>query len=215
MSHKNLLVIVLCSFLFWGCNGNPKNKTWEKRQNKTDQLQIALQPFGNVSNDDLRFIQLGIDSTFSVHSKLLAKKDLPAMAWYAPRQRYVADSILQFLKATTISPSEIVIGICTKDIATQKSNEKNFGIMGLGFQPGRFCVVSSFRLQRDLQNHQHLLQRWTKVALHELGHNLGLGHCVNQHCLMVDAEGKNKLDGEKDFCAQCKKQLISLGYLQP
>lgn len=31
-------------------------------------------------------------------------------------------------------------------------------------------------------------------------------------CLMRDAEGKNPLDAEKDFCAQCKGELRGLGF---
>jgi archaemetzincin len=215
MRKGKIVTSVLCSLLLVTCNVKDKDNHHDsKRNNDHIVLSVALQPLGQVASSDLHFIQHVIDSTFSIETRLNAQKELPAMAWYAPRQRYVADSILLFLKRSAISSNEIVMGITTKDIATRKGTEENFGIMGLGHLPGKYCVVSNFRLQKGLLNHQHLQARWAKVALHELGHNLGLPHCADQHCLMVDAEGKNKLDGEMDYCKNCKKQLISSGYLK-
>ena len=37
-------------------------------------------------------------------------------------------------------------------------------------------------------------ERLWKVAIHELGHTLGLPHCPNNGCLMQDAHGTVKTD---------------------
>lgn len=34
-----------------------------------------------------------------------------------------------------------------EDIATKKGSVDNYGIMGLGYQPGNACIVSAFRLR--------------------------------------------------------------------
>ena len=68
-------------------------------------------------------------------------------------------------------------------------------------------MVSTFRLKRKVTE-VVFLDRLQKVALHEIGHNLGLEHCTNNpRCLMNDAKGTAKqVDNEKIwFCDQCRK----------
>jgi archaemetzincin len=80
--------------------------------------------------------------------------------------------------------------------------------MGLGFEPGNACVISTFRLSKT-----NFAAQFYKVALHELGHTQGLPHCPNKTCLMRDAEGSNHLDEETGFCPSCKAYLKSKGWL--
>jgi archaemetzincin len=79
--------------------------------------------------------------------------------------------------------------------------------MGLGYRPGKSCVVSDFRLSCKNKNEQCY-----KLVLHELGHTAGLPHCKVKTCLMRDAKGGNPFDQEKSFCGECKSFLKSKGW---
>ena len=114
-------------------------------------------------------------------------------------------------KADTV---DHIIGLTTKDISvtkyaddgkikSPKSKYKDWGIFGLGYRQGASCVVSIFRLK--YQNKSKFIDRVKKVTLHELGHNLGLPHCENQHCFMRDAaETIKTIDQvELNLCDKC------------
>lgn len=105
-------------------------------------------------------------------------------------------------------PREVYVGITTRDISTTKDDIPDWGIMGLGFQPGPASVVSTFRLHKN-----NVPEELFKVAIHEVGHTMGLAHCEVRTCFMRDAEGKNSTGEEKEFCPQCKKYLLAKGWI--
>ena len=76
--------------------------------------------------------------------------------------------------------------------------------MGLGYCPGKACVVSDYRIKNKTN--------YFKVVLHELGHTMGLGHCVVKSCFMRDAEGHDTTDEETEFCTNCKNYLKNKGW---
>jgi archaemetzincin len=131
----------------------------------------------------------------------------PLSAYYEPRNRYKADSLISFLSGNT-PRKHISLGVTNRDISSSNPGVEDWGVMGLSFIPGNACVVSSYRL-----NKTNLSDQLFKVAIHELGHTQGLDHCENLSCFMRDAEGKNTTDQEKEFCGKCKGFLIGKGWV--
>ncbi|HTE00041.1 MAG TPA: hypothetical protein VK668_12185 [Mucilaginibacter sp.] len=144
-----------------------------------------------------------------INSKTILRKSipLPLTSFSPPKNRYRADSIINYLNHFG-SADTVIIGLTNKDISTSKEKILDWGVMGLGFQPGNACVVSTFRLSKT-----ELSGQLYKLALHELGHTQGLPHCKNPACYMRDAEGGNHLDEETGFCQSCKSFLKSKGWL--
>ncbi len=166
-----------------------------------ETVVILLQPFRDMENDDVKFISEKIKTIYP-NIKILNAIDFPENAYYKTRNRYRADSTIAFLKSKTPKNS-VTLGLTSKDISATKGKIYDFGIMGLGYRPGKACIASSFRLSEKNKKDQ-----FYKIAIHELGHTQGLEHCPNKTCFMRDAEGGNPTDEETDFCEKCKKTLI-------
>jgi archaemetzincin len=180
-------------------------------QKKT--AEIFIQPLGNIDTAYTSYLKIHISRFYKMEVQILKMTPLPKNAFYNLRNRYKADSLLLFLLTGAAEKNQYIIGVTHRDISTSKGNITDWGVMGLGFMPGKACVISTFRIKNNLRNRQHELERFFKVGLHELGHNFGLGHCPSQHCIMVDAEGKNKLDGEENLCENCRIILQKKGIL--
>lgn len=167
---------------------------------------FVIQPFYAFPADqaNLIFEKLG-----KINTKILLRKTirLPTSAFYATRNRYRADSLINYLNRRG-NADTVVIGLTDKDISGTKGSINDWGIMGLGFQPGNACVISTFRLSKERR-----MDQFYKLALHELGHTQGLPHCNKRTCLMRDAEGGNHLDEETGFCESCRSFLKSKGWL--
>jgi archaemetzincin len=62
--------------------------------------------------------------------------DLPQKTWNSARKRYRADSLINYLKSIC-PPDAVILGLTNKDISTTKGKVADWGVMGLGFCPGR------------------------------------------------------------------------------
>lgn len=175
-------------------------------------LSIAIQPLGKVPAADIASVKAGIESLYAVSVEILPEKPLPKTAYYAPRQRYRADKLVDFLTAETPDRFDKVVGITTQDISTTKGAVADWGLFGLAELGERACVVSTFRLRAGKATDSLLQIRLVKVVNHELGHTFGLEHCPTTGCMMQEGGGKiATVDGETGVpCAACIRQMSAL-----
>ena len=166
---------------------------------------VYLQPLGKVSDETTQIVREALASTYGVELRTGPKRDLPKDTFYAPRKRYRAEKLLDHLDAWLPSDCDRIVGITHKDISTTKGKYEDWGILGMGRVPGKSCVVSSFRVRKKLAE-VPADERLARVAIHELGHTLGLPHCPNRNCLMEDAQGSVvTIDRETHLCERCLK----------
>lgn len=209
MPTVRLVVILLGTTLLCYC-------AHHSRPGKKDI--IGLQPLGQYAPEQLQFIKKEVQEFYHSPVVILNKRDIPAAFLNTTKgERYSADSIIKWLAHTTPDSVYKVVGITHEDIFTTKrelwhvkkpeSTYAVWGIFGLGFMPGRSCVVSDHRLQTtDIPKFHHRLRT---VVIHELGHNLGLPHCPSDSCIMNDANESIKTvdKSANNYCKKCNDRL--------
>jgi archaemetzincin len=210
MPHIRLIIIVLlATTLLTNCISPI---TPEKKH------KIGLQPIGQYDPAQLQFIQNELQQFYKVPVILLKETPMPVTFRNMTKgERYSADSIIKWLAQTAPDSITKVVGLTHKDIFTTvkenwqiKEPESKYavwGIFGLGYMPGRSCVISDHRLKtNDMARFHHRLRT---VIIHELGHNMGLPHCSTKSCIMSDANERiQTVDNSADnYCKKCKERL--------
>lgn len=178
---------------------------------------LLIQPLGNeLPYEDMALVQQALVGFYNVQIRVLPRVDLPEEAYYEPRQRYRAEKLLPFLLKKLPSDGDRILGLTGVDISTDKGSIKDWGILGLANLGGKECVISAFRCRGRAQEGAHAPILLAKVAVHEVGHTLGLDHCTTSGCLMEDAGGLARTcDREFDICTPCRSKLGASGYILP
>lgn len=197
----SIFVVIICLILFLV----PKDIKRTVQFVVSKPRVLIIQPLGDFNRGLAKKNLANLKKNFP-SSRLLQNINLPSVAYYQPRDRYRAYSILNYYRYR-YGVDTILILMTHRDISVTKKLIKDWGIMGLAHSPGNVCVVSTYRLDKS-----KLEEQLYKVSIHELGHTQGLPHCPEKTCYMRDASGGNPLDEEKGFCSSCKKVMENKGW---
>lgn len=197
-----------------GCTRYQDNFLQERNKNKI----IALQPLDNYDLYQLTFISKELSNYFKRNVVILKPLPIPFAFRIVPNaELYSADSILNMLSGLLNNEIMEVVGVTSKNIYIKKeSSDKIINkpwrnsvspVFGFGDYPGNCTVVSDYLFKT---NETKLFQRRLRtVIFHELGHNLGLEHCIFIKCIMSGENGNISIldNSGNDYCYRCKRKL--------
>lgn len=206
---------------FFACNtdNNYTNDRNISNLFKGDKKVIGIQPFHNFDKSLTDTVQTVISKVYGYTTVVLPPVDHPKNAFVKIKSpRYRADSLLRLLRRIKPDTIDYLMGLTSKDISITKKDKngnikkpeykyKDWGVFGLACRPGPSCIISTYRIRTP---YSKFMERFKKICVHELGHNLGLPHCTaDDSCVMRDAaETIKTIDNVNlGLCESCRKRI--------
>jgi archaemetzincin len=183
-------------------------------------MKIGILRIGKVDSHVLRRIQENLNMTFPKSTCTLIPETLPAPeeAFNRTRRQYDSNNMLSKVHNYAKKEKALhrVLGTMDADIFVPNLNF----VFGEAECPGKAALISLCRLRPEFygqpSNIELFTERSTKEAVHELGHTLGLRHCLNPFCVMYFSNSIFETDRKQSlFCNKChlkvEKTVSKLG----
>lgn len=162
---------------------------------------LDLVPFGLIDPVIPAIVAANIQAIVGVNTHIRSAQPRPEHAYMPSRKQYDASRIIKML-ADDLKGAPLKLGLIRHDlcvpILTYVYGESQLG--------GKAAVVSIHRLFDT--DSDRFYTRAAKIAIHELGHLLGLGHCWEVDCLMRFSKQLDQLDAlPMQFCSACSYDI--------
>lgn len=163
-----------------------------------EESHLDLIPMGRTDMTAISVIAANLQAILGLNTRIIPVQPEPEHAFLARRGQYDAGKILHALAAIP-EGSRLRLAVVSVDIYTPILTFV-FGESQLG---GKAAVVSLFRTK--CENPEKFYNRAAKIAIHEIGHLLGIVHCRTPDCLMGFSSSLEKLDRlPLRFCQACE-----------
>lgn len=170
--------------------------------------KIIIVTCGRFERETTQHIRREIQSVFELETDL-KECDMDISKFYNPaRRQYNADLLLESMSARAPTGYMKYISLFRGDLFIPILTY----IFGQAQLNGQFGIASLFRLRNELYglapDKDLILERFSRVVIHELGHMFGLIHCHNPICVMRSSTYVEDLDMKRStFCKACRDQL--------
>jgi archaemetzincin len=170
-------------------------------------VKITLKPLGNIADEIMEELKDGVGGIFHCPVEIKAGLSDLAQAYNPERKQYFSSKLLASFKKS--QREERVVGIADVDLYVPRLNFV-FGEADVG---SGTAIISLYRLRQEYYglapDEALFLERATKEIVHELGHTFGLGHCLNNKCVMHFSNSLADTDlKEANFCSSCRPKII-------
>jgi len=170
--------------------------------------KLCIVSLGDTPDDAEERVRSAIQSSFELNCEILSPEPRPEFALDTSRDQYNSLEILDWLESRFPRPDQWIFSITNVDLAIPVLTFV-FGEARLG---GRSAVISTFRLHEEFHGRPAdtmvLLSRVEKEAIHEVGHMLGLTHCLDRNCVMYPSNSLAQTDVKSTrFCPGCRSNL--------
>ena len=165
---------------------------------------ITICPIGFVEKDVLDRIIECIENLCGVACQISQGMGTPHYAYNEKRSQYHSKAILKRLLLDQRQDSIRLIGVTNVDLYVPILKY----VYGLAQIDGHCAVISLHRLRPEFYdeppNPDLLMDRAEKTVLHELGHSMGLTHCIDRRCIMYSSTRIGDTDHKNSrFCPTC------------
>ena len=172
---------------------------------------VSLVPIGEVPRDHLELLAAGLSPLLHVACTIHTDSLDAASAFDALRGQCHSSEILRRLKKLPAAETWRLLGVTEADLFIPILTFV-FGEAQLGPASAGAAVVSLHRLRQEFyglpSDPALLADRLLKESLHELGHTLGLRHCLDYQCVMSSSHSVEHIDLKlAQFCRKCVHAL--------
>lgn len=198
--HFLLLFLVLAL----GCGA-----TIERSANQQQVRTLALVPYLYGDHPAVLVAAGALEQEFGLRVTILESRELPAEAKQLQEGGWNAAFFLKDLEKGTEAYDK-VLGLTEAHIFLPDALESEPESAGASRVNGRTALVSIY----SMYDWPVIRPKGVAdVAIHEVGHCLGLGHCPDENCVMFRKAARQKelgVDVQRTFCSGCKIQLPPL-----
>ncbi len=173
-----------------------------------ERPEMVLQPYapmderGEALQETVRAFN---ERFFGLPTRLAKPLELPPEAYNESRRQYLGDTLLDFLEATRPKDALVHAGICDRDLYSRSTTNYVFGV---GTLSGGVGVYSFHRFGGPHVPDDQYLRRCVKLLSHEIGHSLGLKHCIYYRCGMNGCISLAEMDAAPvHYCPVCLRKL--------
>jgi len=170
--------------------------------------KFCIVSLGNTPDDVEERACSAVRSCFELNCEILCPEPRPEFALDVSRDQYNSLEILDWLESRFPRPDQWILGITNVDLAIPVLTF----VFGEARLKGRSAVISVFRLREEFHGRPAdtmvLLSRVEKEAIHEVGHMLGLTHCLDRNCVMYPSNSLAQTDVKSaKLCPGCRSNL--------
>jgi archaemetzincin len=172
--------------------------------NKLSILLLLLQP---LTDELINPLVNHLENLFNALCKIEINQLNLDFAYNKKRQQYDSTAILAYLKPITPNNYRTIV-IFSEDLFSKGSTF----VFGEAEVAGRIAIVSLARLKTlKSENFDSLALLLCKEVTHELGHVIGLRHCLNKRCVMSFSANLEAVEKKQaKFCPDCLHTLAEV-----
>ncbi len=174
-------------------------------------MKVGILQVGQVAPEVLAALSESLPKTFPDTTASVIREILlvPQTAFDKKRSQYSSSLVLNEIRLYAAKSKDFhrVLGVMDADVYA-------FGLnyaFGEAYTPGAAALVSLWRLKpefyKDKSNLALYMLRAQKEAIHELGHTLGVKHCMRSRCVMHFSNSIFDTDKKQNLlCDECYMQ---------
>lgn len=175
------------------------------------KYQVLVAPIASPAATDISHLARRLSETFG----FLVSSVTPTLnwgkAWMDSRHQYDSTELLKELERVCPVDRAKIVAVTDIDLC----NPVLDFVFGEAQVDGAVAIVSTHRLRSSFYGMPEDLdafhERLTKIAVHELGHLLGIRHCEYPACVMCPAKSVEELDPRNAwFCPLCRWRLRTM-----